>query len=37
MNNKLLEAEEGYTYYCNNCNAKFTYVYSFNPTPESNS
>ena len=37
MNNKLLEVEEGYTYYCNNCNAKFTFVYAFNPTPESNS
>ncbi len=37
MNNKLLEAEKGYTYYCNNCNTKFTYVYTFNPTPQSQS
>lgn len=37
MDNKLLEAEEGYTYYCNNCNAKFTFVYTFNPTRESQS
>ncbi len=37
MNNKLLEVENGYTFYCNNCNAKFTFVYSFNPTSESHS
>ena len=37
MNNKLVEAEDGYTFYCNNCKAKFTYVYTFNPTPHSNS
>ena len=35
MNNKLLEVENGYTFYCNNCNARFTFVYSFNPTSES--
>lgn len=37
MNNKLLEVEEGYTYYCNNCNEKFTFVYTFHPTRESQS
>ena len=29
----LIEVEEGYTYYCNNCNHDFTVVYSFNPVP----
>ena len=33
MENKLLEVENGYTYYCNNCKAKFTFVYTFNPIP----
>ncbi len=37
MNNKLLEVEQGYTYYCNNCNSKFTFIYEFNPTCESQS
>jgi DNA-directed RNA polymerase subunit RPC12/RpoP len=37
MNDQLIEAEEGYTFYCNNCKAKFPYVHSFHPTLESSS
>lgn len=37
MRNKLIQVEEGYAFYCNNCKAKFTYVDSFHPTLESSS
>jgi transcription initiation factor IIE alpha subunit len=33
VKNQLLEVEEGYMFYCNNCNYKFTFVYTFNPIP----
>ena len=29
----LIEADEGYIFYCNNCNHEFTVVYKFNPVP----
>ena len=34
LENELIEAEEGYMFYCNNCNNKFTFVYSFTPIPK---
>ena len=37
MDNKILEVENGYTFYCNNCNARFTFVYTFYPLPRSSS
>ena len=33
LTNRLIEAEEGYIFNCNNCNHKFSYVYSFYPIP----
>jgi len=35
MNSKLIEAEENYYFYCNNCKSKFTFIYSFYPTNNS--
>ena len=31
--NELIEVEQGYMFYCNNCSSKFTFVYSFYPIP----
>jgi transcription initiation factor IIE alpha subunit len=31
--NQLIEVDEGYQFYCNNCNYTFTFVYSFSPIP----
>ena len=33
MEADLLQADEGYVFYCNNCNYEFTFVHRFNPVP----
>jgi predicted nucleic acid-binding Zn ribbon protein len=33
MNADLIEVEEGYIFYCNNCNNTFNVVHTFNPVP----
>ncbi len=33
MKADLIEVEEGYIFYCNNCNDKFSVVHTFNPVP----
>jgi hypothetical protein len=35
MNSKLIEAEENYYFYCNNCKSKFSFIYTFYPTNNS--
>lgn len=35
MNSKLIETEENYYFYCNNCKTKFSYIYTFHPTHNS--
>jgi hypothetical protein len=35
MKSKLLEAEDNYTFYCNNCKKHFAFIYTFFPTNNS--